>query len=126
MDIRECTMELKNHLLRLKDRFDHSEPPENRRDRKFFEMVKEETDPIFRMLEQWEELAIQSIQEKKTGVVPQQITSTKENMEMLLLHSYFIDARPKRYMELHKSVRYIFDQLLRDLEAEKRGKRNDA
>ena len=116
MNITEQTEELKRHLIRLKNRFENTTPPENRRDRDFFQMVKDETSPVYKRLETWEEDVLGIVKERMVNVHPQQIASTRENMELLLMHSYFIDARKKRYMELYNSVIYIFDQLLNELQ----------
>jgi len=108
------TKALRNHLDALKKRFENTDPPVNRRDRDLFQMVKKETDPIYNLLDQWEETTLSLIKERKVKVHPHQVTSTKENMELLLMHSYFIDVRRKRYMELYNSISYIFDQILNE------------
>lgn len=115
MDLKKQTEALKQHLNSLKDRFENTAPPENRRDRDFFQMVKRETTPIYELLENWEETALHLVKERKVSVHPHQVTSTRENMELLLMHSYFFDARRKRYMELNHSVLYIFDQILNEI-----------
>ncbi|HLR01472.1 MAG TPA: DUF1798 family protein [Virgibacillus sp.] len=109
------TYKLKDELDRLKDYYLTHEPPESKNDKPFFMMVKETLEPIYQALEKWEEDALHSAKQRQTNVHPQQITSTKENMDMLLLHSYYIDVKRKRYMEMNHSIHYVFDQLLRDL-----------
>lgn len=115
MDLKTQTEQLKQHLNHLKDLYENSSPPENKRDKPYFIKVKENTLPVYELLSEWEEQALQAVKARKVNVHPQQITSTKENMELLLMHSYYVDARRKRYMELNHSVHYIFDQLLREL-----------
>jgi hypothetical protein len=112
----DYTNQLKNDLQELKDQFEQSNPPEDRRDKDYFEMVKEKTLPIYDLLAKWEELALKVIKERKISVHPNQIVSTRENMELLLMHSYYNDVRRRRYMELNQSVLYVFDQLLRAVE----------
>jgi hypothetical protein len=112
----EYTVQLKEYLQQLKDLFEENNPPEDRRDKEYFEMVKEKTLPIYELLSKWEELALKIIKESKISVHPNQIVSTRENMELLLMHSYYIDVRRRRYMELNQSVLYVFDQLIRALE----------
>ncbi|GGA61577.1 YppE family protein [Ornithinibacillus halotolerans] len=116
MQIVNYTNQLKIELDRLKELFNQGNPPTDRRDKDFFEMVKNNTDPIYELLAKWEELALSIIKESKISVHPNQIVSTRENMELLLMHSYYIDVRRRRYMELYKSVLYVFDQLLRAVE----------
>ncbi|WP_010650608.1 DUF1798 family protein [Oceanobacillus massiliensis] len=115
MELREQTELLKRHLTRLKDIFEHSTPPENTKDKEFFQKVKEETNPVYQLLEEWEEAALEVVKARKAKVHPQQVTSTKENMELVLMHSYYVDARRKRFMELHNSILYVFDLLLSEI-----------
>ncbi|MBP1969573.1 hypothetical protein J2Z83_001680 [Virgibacillus natechei] len=115
MDLKNQTVELKQHLNRLKDKYENDEPPENKKDRQFFLKVKEESTPIYELLAKWEEDSLQIVKERKINVHPQQITSTRENMELLLMHSFYIDVKRKRFMELNNSIAYIFDQLLREM-----------
>ena len=116
MDLKEKTIILKKHTDELKNRYESHEPPENRKDRDFFQMVKTETSPIYDLLAQWEEETLAVVKTKNINLHPHQVTSTRENLELLLMHSYLIDARRKRYMELNHSVQYIFDQLVRELD----------
>lgn len=109
------THKLMEELDHLKDYYLTHEAPENTRDKQFFLMVKEKTNPVYKILEEWEEKALHSVKEREVDVHPQQITSTRENMELLLLHSYYIDVKQKRYMEMNHSIQYVFNQLLRDL-----------
>ncbi|RDW22073.1 DUF1798 family protein [Oceanobacillus chungangensis] len=115
MELSKQTETLREYLYNLRDKFEHSTPPENVKDRSFFEKVKEETTPIYDLIATWEEDALQTVKEKKITVHPQQVISTRENMELLIMHSYYKDARRKRYMELYNSVLYIYDQVIRDL-----------
>lgn len=115
MELKKQTESLKNHLNQLKERFEHNEAPADSRDKAFFLKVREETLPVYTLLEEWEASALKVVKNREAKVHPHQITSTKENMELLLMHSYYIDARRKRYMELYTSILYVFDLLLADI-----------
>lgn len=115
MELKNQTGQLIKHLSDLKDKFEKDNPPEDRRDKPFFLKVKEETLPMYQLLESWEENALKIVKERKVNIHPHQISSTKENMELLLMHSYYVDVKRKRYMELYNSIRYVFDQLLREV-----------
>src|SRR5690625_5028694 len=115
MDLIYQTKQLKYHLDELKCMFENNEPPESLNDKQFFLKMKEKTSPIYDLLEEWEQGALQVIKERKVNIHPHQVVSTRENVELLLMHSFYIDARRKRYMELNYSSHYIFDQLLKDL-----------
>lgn len=80
-----------------------------------FAVVKEETTPIFDMLEQWEEATLALVKERKLTLHPQQIVHTRENFELLLMHSYFKDIRIRKYMETNKSCRYILELIIEEL-----------
>lgn len=83
-----------------------------------FAEVKKKTTPIFDMLEKWEETTLTLVKERKLTLHPQQIVATRENYEMLLMHSYFKDIRIRKYMETNKSCHYILEQIMGELENE--------
>lgn len=115
MDFINLTEQLKIELTKLKDIFLLAEKPDNKRDPAFFAHVKEQTTPLFAMKDEWEQAINTLIQERRVNVHPQQVVSTKENMELLFMHSYYIDVKKQRYMELNKSVFYVFDLALESL-----------
>lgn len=117
MKVKDQTQQLKKYAGDLKDRFKTGSPPENKKDRQFFLQMKEETAPVYQLLEAWEENTLKLVKDRKVNLHPHQITSTKENMELVLMHGYYIDVKEKRFMELYNSILYIFDQLLREIEA---------
>ncbi|QDP40423.1 DUF1798 family protein [Radiobacillus deserti] len=117
MTLHESIESLKKDLQHLHTYYETHEKPENKRDPAFFEYVKEETTPIYKKIKAWEQEALAFVKDREVRVHPQQVASTAENLELLLMHSYYIDVRKKRYMELYKSVEYVFDLLLKDLRA---------
>lgn len=116
MDLCKQTIQLKTYIDELKERFLKNEPPKSMDDKTFFLQMKEETAPIYDVLEYWEKETLSLIKNRQANVHPHQIVSTRENIELLILHSYYVDTRKKRYMELNHSSLFILDQLLRDLE----------
>ncbi|WP_174613569.1 DUF1798 family protein [Virgibacillus ihumii] len=115
MNLQMQTEQLKQKLQQLKYKYEENDPPEDRKDKEFFLMVKSQTEPIYQMLDNWEEEALAVVKDQKVSLHPHQVTSTKENMGLLLMHSFYIDVKRKRYMELNHSVNFIFDQLIHDL-----------
>ena len=105
----DLTNELQQACLRLKNTFLNSEPPEDAKDLDFFQYVKKETEPIFDLAEKWETVALEAVKNKEVLVHPQQIEATRENFELVLLHSYYVDVKSKRYMELIQSIDYVCD-----------------
>lgn len=113
--LKTTTTELKNHLLILLEQFKKQEPPASMDDRQFFSKMKRETAPIYNILEEWETLALKEVQERTITIHPHQVISTKENIELIILHSYYIDARERQYMELNQSSLYILDQIINEI-----------
>lgn len=118
MDLIRQTEKLKDDLEGLKERFENTVAPDNLKDRTFFNKVKAETMPIYDLLKTWEQDALAAVKARKASVHPNQIQSTRENMELLLMHSFYHDTRRKRYMELYTSIRYVFDLLLDSIKEE--------
>ncbi|SFD76783.1 protein of unknown function [Lentibacillus persicus] len=116
MELEQQTVQLMEELERLKNIFEENNPPESKKDKEFFEMVKKETAPIYELLAKWEENTLKVVKERKVNVHPQQVTSTRENMELLLLNSYYVDVKRRRYMELNHSIHFILHQLLTELQ----------
>lgn len=116
MLLKDQTKQLIQYLDILRDKFEENNPPKHISDKKFFLKMKEETAPIYELLEQWEESALSFVKNREVNVHPHQIISTKENIELILLHSYYIDVRRRRYMEINQSSHYIFEQILREIE----------
>lgn len=114
--LRVKTEQLKNHLDFLLDKYESNDPPKSMNDKPFFLEMKEKTAPIYDLLESWEDLALKMVKERKVSLHPHQVISTKENIELLLLHSFYIDAKHRRYMELNQSSHYILNQLLTDIQ----------
>src|SRR5699024_5467966 len=111
------TKNLISILNKLKQKFEQNIQPGEGRD--FFELVKQETIPVFQLLEQWEKQALDYISYTKVvNLHAQQIASTKEKMEALLLPSYYLNVRKRRYMEIYKSCFYIVSQLLKEIDNE--------
>lgn len=108
---------VKEELDQLKDLYIQSEKPADRKDRELFEKVKVESKPLFELNEKWANLAEQYTYSVENSIVyPLQINNTKENFELVILHSYYIDVPKKRYMELYNSIHYVLDQLLDSIE----------
>ncbi|GAA4071624.1 DUF1798 family protein [Amphibacillus indicireducens] len=107
----KLTNDLQQACLQLKDKFLTNEPPTDVRDPVFFNQVKTETEPLFKLIEEWEKQALNAVKQRKVLVHPQQVQSTRENFELILLHSYYIDVKPQRYMELLQAIDYVCDSL---------------
>lgn len=90
-------------------------------ERAFFEHVQVETEPIFTMLETWNEAVLLKITRQELYFPTALIASTKGNMQALVMHSYYQDVRKRRYMEINQTCFYVFSKLLGEMQREKRG-----
>lgn len=115
-EITVITKQLIDHLENLKEVFFKEEADTGVKIP--FEIIKEETMPVFLLLEAWEQQTALLVKARKVNLHPHQVQSTTENMEMLLMHSYFKDVRKRKYMETYKSSLYIFNQLLGEIQHE--------
>ncbi len=105
----ELTAYLMDELHHLKDIFYSEEKSLDKN--AYFQHVKNKTTPIFDALNEWETLALDYVKSSKGMVTFQQIVATKENLEMIILHSYYKDIRKRRYMEYYSSCLYVLKQL---------------
>ncbi|UOR12496.1 YppE family protein [Halobacillus amylolyticus] len=115
MALRQTTFKIKQMIDDLHEQFLTMEGPVNKKDFNFFHKVKEETSPMFNLNNQWLDEAEEFVKNRGVSVHPNQVKSTHENMEMLILHSYYLDVEKKRFKELHQSSHYVLDMILNDL-----------
>ncbi|MFB1098805.1 DUF1798 family protein [Terribacillus sp. JSM ZJ617] len=108
--------QLSDLMARLKERFLTHEPPSEKHDKAFFEMVKKETEPMYLLLRKWHQAAEEFVQQREVSVHPQQVKSTEENVHLIILHSYYIDIKSERYMDYHQSIGYVIQLLDEDLD----------
>lgn len=105
--LRDTTL-LLEHIARLKTVFLEEKPPTDFKDRDFFENVKADANPLHMLLNDWEEESLALLkQDTSAPVHPHQIVSTRENIELIIMHSHYSDVRERRYMELNISVNYV-------------------
>ncbi|MCA0970385.1 YppE family protein [Halobacillus litoralis] len=115
MSLEQDTRDLKQLMDERHRMFVESEGPVDKSDRDFFERVKKETSSMFALNTQWFEKAGGFVKNRHTSVHPNQVQSTHENIEMIILHSYYLDVHLKRFKELYQSVHYVLDMMLNDI-----------
>lgn len=119
MSLQQDTMQLKQIIEERHQQFVESEGSVDKSDRSFFDQVKEETRSMFELNNRWFEKAEVFVKNRHTSVHPNQVQSTHENIEMLILHSYYLDVHRKRFKELYQSVHYVLDMVLDDIKSNK-------
>lgn len=118
MTVLEKTEKLKTYLEILLETFETTKPPEDPKDQEFFANVKQETEIIYTLLDEWHQEILEFMKQKKVQIYPHQLVATVENYEQIIVHSYYRDMRRRKYMEFYHSCNYIFNQVLQDLTQE--------
>ncbi|WP_082234026.1 DUF1798 family protein [Halobacillus massiliensis] len=114
MNVIELTHELKQLIDERHEKYMTTEGPVDKKDHDFFNRVKLETQSMFELTEKWRKAAEVYVKDRNVRVHPNQVSSTHENVEMLILHSYYLDVEKKRFKELHQSSHYVLDMILDD------------
>ncbi|MBA2173913.1 DUF1798 family protein [Halobacillus locisalis] len=114
MPLVKLTEQLKTLIDERHHHFINTEGPIDKSDRSFFEQVKKETSPMFEMNLSWRDEAEAFVKDRRASVHPNQVKSTHENIDMIILHSYYLDVDLKRFKELHQSAHYVLDMILDD------------
>ncbi|HLR15145.1 MAG TPA: DUF1798 family protein [Bacillota bacterium] len=112
VEVFHLTEQLKQVIDQLHDIFFREEDAPSIHDKDFFLKMKEETAPIYTLLSEWEETCLAEVKLRNVQVHPHQIHATAENIELLILHSYYKDLRKRRYMEYYNSSHYVCNQIL--------------
>lgn len=81
----------------------------------FFEYVREHTEDVFEQLGKWESLLMTYVNNNRPIIAETMIASTKDNMNALIMHSYYKDVRRRRYMEIKRSCIYVFQAVLKEI-----------
>ncbi|MEC2075875.1 DUF1798 family protein [Metabacillus fastidiosus] len=83
----------------------------------FFEQVKPEFEAITEVARKWKEEAINWVKEKKPKYIHElQIDSTIQNIEQIILQSFYKDTNKQRFTNLHHSVQYVLDSIISETE----------
>src|SRR5690625_1193451 len=114
-ELKRLTNNLKSELNALQLMFKKTKEEEIKRDRSYFEFVKQDSKQLFQLIDMWYDKALHIVNNYDISVYDVQIKTTKENFEMIVLHSYYGDVRRRRYVEMNRSCIYVFDQLMKEL-----------
>lgn len=83
----------------------------------FFGEVKPYADKVHITLDTWRELTLEWIKEEKPKYLYQlQIDTAIENIELLVVQSFYKDTREKRAKEMYQSIVYTLTAILDKIE----------
>lgn len=94
-------------------RYNEKEASVKLNDREAFKHIQKEVTPHFFLLEEWEKTILSDIRARALPIHPSLIQSTRENMELIIMHSFYHDTTDARFNELVKSVDVVFDMVIR-------------
>ena len=117
-NILTTTISLRETLDILKNNFEVADPPKSHNDRAYFLEMKKETEPIYFALQDWQAFALEASQKREIPIYPNQIIATVENYELIIVHSYYLDIRRRKFMEYYNSCMYVFHQVIHALTTE--------
>lgn len=107
----EFNDKLINHFIKVKETNEAAD---------FFGVVKPTADEIKTVIDRWKLVVLEWIKEEKPKYFhPNQIENTYENVMAVSVQAFFPDTREKRFMELIRSNKYIFEAILQLLEEQK-------
>lgn len=109
------------HLLELlqesKQRFESFQEKPEKTESYFYDQVKPNFEMMKDKLNVWEQLALEWIQKKKPKYIhPSQIESAMENVEQVVLQSFYKDINKQRFTNLHHSVEYLLNNIMDEIE----------
>ncbi len=79
----------------------------------FFGEVKPYVDEFYPKKDEWQELCKQWIKEEKPKyIAPNQIDSTEENLNNVVLQSFYKDTKVKRFKQMYQANKYVLESIL--------------
>lgn len=115
MDLSLLNEKLIQEVEQLKDLFHKNTEPKDINDHEYFFQLKKETAQLFSLLDEWENAVLLTLKEKPLKIFEHQITATKDNIEVLVMHSYYKDIRKRLYMERYYSIMLVLENIKKGL-----------
>ncbi len=104
-------------LTDCKQRFESLHEKPEKTEAYFFEHVKPNFELIMGKTNGWEPLALEWVKEEKPKYIHHsQIESTMENIEQVVLQSFYKDINKQRFHNLHNSVEYLLNCIIDGIE----------
>lgn len=108
MTLQESTENMERRVTEIKDlyvRYANQKPD-------FYQDVKPYIDQLSEESDQWRELALQWVKDKKPSFVhPINIENAHDNLKNIALQAFFHDVKEKRFMELTEAVVYTLSTI---------------
>ncbi|MCM3652076.1 DUF1798 family protein [Metabacillus litoralis] len=117
MELKMTSKELLQLLTNCKERFELVNTKPEKTEALFYDEVKPTFEKIMNQANAWKPLAEAWVKEQKPKYVHlSQIESTLDNIEQVVLQSFYKDVNKQRFHNLHHSVEYIVNSILAEIE----------
>ena len=117
MELKTTSKELLQHLNKCKERFESVSTKPEKTEALFYDEVKPTFEKVMNQAIVWKPLAEAWVKEQRPKYVHlPQIESTLENIEQVVLQSFYKDVNKQRFHNLHHSVEYIVNSILAEID----------
>ncbi|WP_175639685.1 DUF1798 family protein [Metabacillus schmidteae] len=113
----KSSLHLLQCLTECKQRFESFQKKPEKTDAYFYEQVKPTFELVKDKADVWEQLASEWIKKKRPKYIHQsQIDSARENLEQVVLQSFYKDINNQRFHNMHHSVEYLLNTIIDQIE----------
>ncbi|WP_216774170.1 YppE family protein [Metabacillus halosaccharovorans] len=113
----KSSLHLLKCLTECKHRFDSLQTKPEKTEIYFYEQVKPTFELVKHTANAWEQHALDWIKMEKPKYIHQtQIESAMENIEQVVLQSFYKDVNKQRFHNLHHSVEYVLNTIMDEIE----------
>jgi hypothetical protein len=111
------SQQILNSLEECRNRFEQLNGKPEKTEDYFYMKVKPTFESIMENLQKWKPLAEDWVRRNRPKYIHQsQIDSAIENMEQVVLQSFYKDVNNQRFHNLHHSVEYILCSIIDEIE----------
>ena len=117
LNLIKSSLHLLKFLTECKHRFESFQKKPDKTEAYFYEQVKPTFELIKEKANDWEQLALEWIKKEKPKYIhPSQIESAMENIEQVVLQSFYKDINKQRFHNLEHSVEYLINTIVDEIE----------
>jgi len=111
------SQQLLQHLEECKKRFEQLNEKPEKTEEYFYDDVKPYFELVMNKANEWKPLAVKWVSEYKPKYIHlTQIDSAMENIEQVVLQSFYKDVNKQRFHNLHHSVEYILNGMIEQMD----------
>ncbi|WP_307335463.1 DUF1798 family protein [Metabacillus malikii] len=120
MTIEVTSRKLLQELMKCKQRFEQLETKPEKSETYFYHNVKPAFEHIMEIVSLWEPMARKWVLvNKPKNIHTSQIDSTVENIEHIVLQSFYKDTNKQRFQNMYHSVEFVITAIFTGVELKK-------